>query len=106
MYKFPVIKNGIEYGVSIDKLEIYKVGFEVKLYKKVKFLWGTINRLVDNDDVVFYSEDKKYLELLKNEKLYIFMADRIIRNYERKTYKDNLMDLNQKAFKDWNGILD
>jgi len=105
MYKFPVTKNGREYGVSVCKNYLFNDVYDTKLYKRIRVLCFTFNHKLRENHYSYDAESKKYKKLLENKELYKHLAKIIIDEYEEDTYKENLIYDNEQAYCEWDGVL-
>lgn len=105
MYKFPVIKNNVKYGVSVNEHYLLSDTYETKLYKKTKVLWFYINRKLLERNYSYDYEDDRYLNYLKNNTLYQHLAKVIIEEYEEIHCKGLCINENIEAYKEWDGII-
>ena len=105
MYKFPVTKNGNEYGVSICQDLMYTAGFKVKLYEKFKLILFSVNICVEEELYNFGKDNEWYSDEIRNKTLYKTLTDSTICKYEKRTKKEDLLEQSKQAFNDWDGKL-
>jgi hypothetical protein len=105
MYKFPVTKNGKEYGVSICESAYCSEVYIIRLYNIYKIFGLSIRIKILESNYSKGKYDDYYMTLLNDKTLYKYLANEIINTYEANNKRNKNINDCLKYFKDWDGRL-